>query len=154
MSLERGDGQNEPRERAGEVSSLPLTGTAFYIPPRALPEDGPQNGRIVEKTHAPAAVFPSRRAGPLSTPSDESRGEKTRVGNGKPGRSRKIIDATKRWLVPLAREGVSVERLKQQAALDGYAWRTVTRAKAELGIVSRKAARFGGGWGWVATGGR
>jgi archaellum biogenesis ATPase FlaH len=55
------------------------------------------------------------------------------------------------WLKSMLADGpVSSSDLKRQAAKDGIAWRTVNRAKADLGIHARKAG-FNAGWTWDLT---
>ncbi|HXF73001.1 MAG TPA: AAA family ATPase [Actinomycetota bacterium] len=47
----------------------------------------------------------------------------------------------------LAEGPVPAEEVKREAAAAGIAWATVRRAKAELGVASKKQ-RFGGAWVW------
>jgi hypothetical protein len=57
-------------------------------------------------------------------------------------------DAAQEWLVGMLGRGpVAVPELRRESDAAGLAWRTVERAKGELGIRSRKLA-MGAGWVW------
>lgn len=62
-------------------------------------------------------------------------------------------DEIKTWLKNLLAPGpVTVETIKKAAEEHGHAWRTISRAKKDLGIHSRKQ-QFSGRWEWVLPNG-
>jgi putative DNA primase/helicase len=62
-------------------------------------------------------------------------------------------DEVKIWLKDLLSPGpIAVETIKETAEEEGHAWRTINRAKKDLGIHSRKQ-EFSGRWEWVLPNG-
>lgn len=63
-------------------------------------------------------------------------------------RNRSPRDEACEWLKDaLANGPMAQKEIRSRAKSDGVAWRTVERAKAALGVMSRKAS-MGGGWVW------
>jgi len=92
---------------------------------------------------------------PLSADDILARHDERYRGAGKAGETT-VVDSTAEWLMSVL-EGpgfLPVEEIKQRAAKEGIAWRTVERAKARLGIRARRVGTpgegGGGHWVWAA----
>jgi len=85
---------------------------------------------------------------PVAMSADDALAAETASGKKKPGPEPKARDKASEWLRDLLKDGPTpVAQIRDEAKEAGFAWRTVQRAKDELGIKPYRE-QFGGAWTW------
>ncbi len=85
---------------------------------------------------------------PVAMSADDALATENGNEKQKPGPKPEARNQVAEWLQDLLRDGpMAVAKIKEEAKEAGYAWRTVHRAKDELGIKPYRE-QFGGAWMW------